>query len=360
MGSRVIQQRVDGEDLKDKIKMLLSFFTLSRIYYYGNYTQIRAIEDEVMFTQVQIVGEAVNTGLLEAKVQGEYYLEEDFNITVATEELKRIVNQIPDDVNELLLASNSLTIASQDKEIVIPVVDSDIPRNLMENHEYVRTAPTTMLDIKNLNKSIAQVNQATKGVIVSYDNHAIYLENDSVIVNKGVRVTRHYPAMPLGLTEGLYLPLYMVPVLKHLEDENVQMGRVTTPHGEELVMVKGDSFAIHFQEWFSKEQFPLDSIKQLTALQALVETPEYISTLGDLSTADKVLELDLANGEISTRDKKIVADVPSLVTPKVHISTEVMPKKAELRKYKSIEVGPSMVRFQGPDIVTIVATMEES
>ena len=356
----MITHRVDGKELKDKIKMLLSFYTPSKIYYYGNYARVRAFENVIEFTQVQIVGEAINTGLLEVQVQGEQYLEEEVIVMVHTEELKKIVNQIVEDTCDVVVADNYIAIESWEKSITIPVADSDVPKNLIDNHNYVKEATKYPINIKEINKAIAVVNQATKGVIVSYDNHAIYLENDSVIVNKGVRVTRHYPAMPLGLTEGLYLPLYMVPVLKHLEDENVQMGRVTTPHGEELVMVKGDSFAIHFQEWFSKEQFPLDSIKQLTALQALVETPEYISTLGDLSTADKVLELDLANGEISTRDKKIVADVPSLVTPKVHISTEVMPKKAELRKYKSIEVGPSTVRFQGPDIVTIVATMEES
>lgn len=356
----MIQQRVDGKDLKDKIKILLSFFTPSKIYYYGNYTQVKVYEDTIEFTQVNIVGEAINTGLLEVSVQGEYYLEEEKVINVPTEELKKIVNQIPEEVNEVIVTDTSLTITSQDKEITIPVVDSDVPRNLIENHELIKQAVEEPISIKELNKAINEVNHATKGVIVSYDNYAIYLENESVYVNKGVRITRHYLTEPLGLTEGLYLPLYMVPVLKQLDNENVQLARSTTVSGEDLVMVRGDNFAIHFQEWYSKNEFPLDAIKQMTQLSQPQATPEYLTALGDLSTADKVLELNLTDSQIRTKDGKIEIDVPQMNAPKVYISTEVMPKKAEMRKYHSVEVGPSTVVFQGEDIITIVATMEES
>ena len=212
----MIQQRVDGKDLKDKIKILLSFFTPSKIYYYGNYTQVKVREDVIEFTQVNIIGEAINTGLLEVSVQGEHYLEEEKVINVPTEELKKIVNQIPEEVNDIVVADNYLAIISYDKEITIPVVDSDVPRNLIENHELIKQVDGSVIDIKLLNKAINEVNHATKGVIVSYDNYAIYLENESVYVNKGVRITRQYLTEPLELTEGLYLPLYMVPVLKQI------------------------------------------------------------------------------------------------------------------------------------------------
>ena len=356
----MIQQRVDGKDLKDRIKILLSFFTPSKIYYYGNYTQVKVHEDVIEFTQVNIVGEAINTGLLEVSVQGEHYLEEEKVINVPTEELKKIVNQIPEEVNDIVVADNYLAIISYDKEITIPVVDSDVPRNLIENHELIKQVDGSAIDIKLLNKAINEVNHATKGVIVSYDNYAIYLENESVYVNKGVRITRQYLTEPLELTEGLYLPLYMVPVLKQLDDENVKLARTTTVSGEDLVMVRGDNFAIHFQEWYSKREFPIGPIKQMTQLTQPQATPEYLAALGDLSTADKVLELDLTNSQIRTKDGKIEIDVPALNTPKVYISTEVMPKKAEMKKYHSVEVGPSTVVFQGEDNITIVATMEES
>lgn len=357
----MITHRVDGKELKDKIKMLLSFYTPSKIYYYGNYARVRAFEDVIEFTQVQIVGEAINTGLLEVQVQGEQYLEEEVIVMVHTEELKKIVNQIVEDTCDVVVADNYIAIESWEKSITIPVADSDVPKNLIDNHNYVKEATKYPINIKEINKAIAVVNQATKGVIVSYDNQAVYLENYYAHVNKGVRITTHTLDTPLGLTEGLYMPLYMIPVLKHLEGEYVTIQRRMSLQGEELVMLQGNGVTIHFQEWYSKDLFPLEMVKQLTQPQHLPPTPEYIEVLGEISTASTILNLDLDNGLIQTKDGNIVSEVPQVPgTPKVFISTEVMPKKAELRKYKSIEVGPSTVRFQGPDIVTIVATMEES
>lgn len=91
----------------------------------------------------------------------------------------------------------------------------------------------------------------------------------------------------------------------------------------------------------------------------MADTPEYLATLKDISSADTVIRINLSEGQISTRDNKIVVEVPTLNRPTVYINTEIMPKKAELNKYTSVIVGNNAVKFQGENIITIVATMEE-
>lgn len=357
MGSRLT---LDGEMLQDRIKMLLSFYTPSKIYYYGNYTRVSLVNNEIQFTQVQIIGESINTGLLEVSLKG-IQGGENVVTTIPTEELSKVVNQIPLETLTITIEPNRVVISSKDKEITLPVTDSEIPKTLVDNHNLVKHEPMTLIEIDKLNDAIKVVDQATKGIIVSYDNHAIYIEDTSVIVNKGVRITRHYLDSPLGLAGALYLPIYMVKVLKHLKGRIVELRRSTTPMGEEIVLLQGDGFSIHFLEWYSKKDFDIDAINFITSIEPIEEDDsEYLESLSELSSASKVLELNLQDGTISTQDKTIVLEVTPKQSPIVYISTEVMPKKAELKKYDTLKINESMVKFQGDNLITVVATMDVS
>lgn len=359
--------RGQGTELKESMEILLSLYSPSKVYYYGNYTRVDFTNRGIKMSQVNIVGEAINTGSISITVPGiGQGVTEEASSYVPTDEIKKFVKQIPDGEVEVRMEGNVINIIGEDTKITLPTVEVELPPIIEANiqHGYADKEPI-QVDTEELKEVLKQIQPATRGVLLSHDHEAYLLEGQYVYVNKGTRITRASASTSGAFPNKLVaMPFYMYDVLRKLPDSRGTWSASEGVAGEPHIYVEYDNLLINFQEWYSKNEDTLGVIKTVLEEKvgsALPLTDELKTQFVGVSTKSSIIVVDYDNQQLRSIDNQLCYDNPNLVGEGVvYISSELFPKRVELNKYNTIEIGDNLVRLEGDVLTTVIATMEPS
>lgn len=358
MGSR----RLIGKELREGLTTFMRFHVPSKIYHYSNYIQMVGEEGSLKFTLSLIIGEAINTGMVVIKVP---YEGDDFKkVTVPADDIKKLMRILPNTEDPI-----EFSLPSQGKNYIewqmpslkhrTSITDVLLPAMLTNQFKELREAPEYDFPLEDIQDVLKVMGKEITNTTVSFNFHGIYMtKRGSYTTNT---MTIEEMKEPLEIQDDIYMPFFASKMLTALPKgdyvySQVEVDSTTSP----MLYVRGETIEFFFQEWMSKDVYPIEGILNVVGNEGLpISIQDVSNVVAWLKPNADVLTLDFRNGV--ARDVENVSEVQIATQDIDPISfhTSLLPSSKDMAGYSEASiVGGRMLKLDGFLLTKVINNME--
>lgn len=354
---------IDVIELVGQLVLLESFYTKSLIFTESNYVTVThdGGEDILHMMLPLIVGEAISTGIISVEIPTEGG--DSFTTVVSMERLIELRKALAEEdglIDMEKLDTGALVFTSPEMTVRIPESRIAIPQMLLDTLASLRAQEQHPFPIKEVDAVMTALSKELTNNIINFNLKGVYIEKDTAVATTGFKIARLNKGS--GIDYPMYLPTYVDKVIKRLPKERLTFstGKVSATHSPHIY-IKGAGVELVFQEWNSKDIYPIEQIKELYAQDVKhVDAEAFIKATVKANKFKGTLYYDFPNGTVEDKEKTITVNMDKQDIQPIFLNMTVLPKTTSLKKVTKVGVSDAgMVYLQAGDIDYFIAKATE-
>lgn len=358
MGNRRL---IEGE-LKEVLDTFMRFNVPSKIYHYSNYVQLEGKDNLIHFTQSLIIGEAINSGLVVGTVA---YEGEPFDkVTVpvdAIKKLQRILEKSIEYVEIDIHNDKNKFVEVRTKGIKqrLPLADVTMPSRLISMMNEYRQVETSEFPMEGVKSILKVLGKEITNTTVSFNLHGVYLTSTGSYTTN--QITVEVMKEPLNLPYPIYMPYFATKMLSQLPDEGMEYAQIEAGgNSSPFLYMKGDGIEFFFQEWMSKDVYPVDGIQYLLGEEGVeVDISTIVSISKWMKPNSDIITIDFREGKAKSDDNEVELDIAVQDVDTITLHASLIPPARELdgTYTRASIINGSMLKLSGFMLTKIISSM---